>query len=134
MPRRRSTSPCTCFPCSTPSTLSASPPTKTFRKLSAPRPSSSSAPGRTSRNKNFELDDSLRLIRIRLGASRELRMQQMKPRRFLIGARERQQLRLAVQFSEKRQAGGGSGAAVVLEIARVVSWRLPRIVSAQAVR
>jgi len=44
-------------------------------------------------------------------------MLEMKPRRFLVGAREREQFRLAVQFPEKRQAGGSSGAAGVLEIA-----------------
>src|SRR5205823_75295 len=51
IPRHLLTSPCTCFPCSTPSISSALLPTRTFPKLSAPRPLSSSAPAPISRNR-----------------------------------------------------------------------------------
>src|SRR5258707_13764051 len=60
-------------------------------------------------------------------------MQEMEARGFLVGAGEGEQFCFAVQFSEKRQAGGSSGAARILEIARVVVWRLGRVATAQTV-
>src|SRR5258708_38113512 len=60
-------------------------------------------------------------------------MQEMEARSFLVGARKREQFRFAVQFSEKRQAGGSSRAAGILEIAGVVIWRLGCVAAAQTV-
>src|SRR5260370_25903543 len=60
-------------------------------------------------------------------------MQEMEARSFLVGARKREQFRFAVQFSEKRQAGGSSRAAGILEIAGVVIWRLGCVAAAQSV-
>src|SRR5260370_24256899 len=60
-------------------------------------------------------------------------MQEMEARSFLVGARKREQFRFAVQFSEKRQAGGSSRAAGILEIAGVVISRLGCVAAAQSV-
>src|SRR6266567_9021809 len=72
------------------------------------------------------------VIRIRSGGWRQLWMLEMKARRILISARERQQLRFAIKSSQKRQTGGSAGATHVLEIAHVVSRRLRRVASAQS--
>src|SRR5437773_11578117 len=69
-----------------------------------------------------------------LGPRRQLWMLEMKSRRFLVSARKRQQFGLAVQFPEKRQTCGCSGAACVLEIARVIRGIFRRIVAAQPFR
>jgi len=55
----------------------------------------------------------------------------MKSRRVLVSARERQQFGLAVQFPEKRQTCGSSGATRILEIARVIRGIFRRIAAAQ---
>src|SRR5882762_4853545 len=61
-------------------------------------------------------------------------MLEMEGRGFLIGARESKQCWLTVQFPEKREAGGSSGAAGAPEIADIVRWRLRGIAAAQTVR
>src|SRR5882724_4093671 len=61
-------------------------------------------------------------------------MLEMEGRGFLIGARESKQGWLTVQFPEKRQAGGSSGAAGAPEITDIVRWRLRGIAAAQTVR
>src|SRR5258708_20359571 len=60
-------------------------------------------------------------------------MQEMEARGFLVGTGKREQFRFAVQFTEKRQAGGSSRTASILEIPDIVGRRLRRIAAAQPV-
>src|SRR5579859_1157873 len=61
-------------------------------------------------------------------------MQPMKSRRLLIRPRKRQQFRLSIQFSQKRQARRRARPARIHEISRIVRFRLRRILASKSVR